>query len=81
MPAKNLSVNVALDPRLYAALGRLAERDGISLSLEARDLIKEAMEAREDVYWDIAAAGRTRTCSAKKALSHKNIWPSDKHSS
>lgn len=74
MPAKNPRVNIVLDPLLFAALGRLAERDGISMSLEARDLIKEALEAKEDVYWDLLAAERRRTYSAKKAVSHKDIW-------
>ena len=74
MPAKNPRVNIVLDPLLYAALGRLASRDGISMSLEARDLIKDALESKEDIYWDLVAAERKRTCSAKKAVSHKDIW-------
>jgi len=52
----------------------MAERDGVSMSLEARDLIKEALEAKEDIYWDIVAADRARTYSAKKSVSHKDIW-------
>lgn len=74
MPAKNPRVNIVLDPLLYAALGKMAERDGISMSLEARDLIKEALEAKEDIYWDIVAADRARTYKAGKAVSHKDIW-------
>lgn len=74
MPTKNPRVNIVLDPLLYSALGRMAQRDGISMSLEARDLIKEALEAKEDIYWDIVAADRKRTYSAKKALNHKDIW-------
>lgn len=74
MPTKNPRVNIVLDQTLYNALGRLAARDGISMSLEARDLIKEALETKEDIYWDIVAAERKRTYSAKKAASHKDIW-------
>ncbi|MBI4351080.1 MAG: antitoxin, RHH family protein [Elusimicrobia bacterium] len=74
MPAKNPRVNIVLDQTLYNVLGRMAQRDGISMSLEARDLIKEALEAKEDIYWDIVASERKRTYSAKKALSHKDIW-------
>jgi len=74
MPTKNPRVNIVLDQTLYNVLGRLAQRDGISMSLEARDLIKEALEAKEDIYWDILAAERKRTYSAKKAVSHKDIW-------
>ena len=74
MPAKNPRVNIVLDQTLYNVLGRLAQRDGISMSLEARDLIKEALETKEDIYWDVVAAERKRTYSAKKAVSHKDIW-------
>ena len=79
MPAKNPRVNIVLDPLLYAALGKMAERDGVSMSLEARDLIKEALEAKEDIYWDIVASDRGRTYSAKKSVSHKDLWPSNGH--
>ncbi|MDA8245109.1 MAG: antitoxin, RHH family protein [Elusimicrobia bacterium] len=74
MPAKNPRVNIVLDQALYDVLGRLAARDGISMSLEARDLIKEALETKEDLYWDIVAAERKRTYSAKKSVAHKDIW-------
>ncbi len=74
MPTKNPRVNIVLDQTLYNVLGRLAQRDGISMSLEARDLIKEALEAKEDIYWDVVAAERKRTYSAKKAVSHKDLW-------
>ena len=74
MPAKNPRVNVVLDPLLFAALGRMAERDGVSMSLEARDLIKEALEAKEDIYWDMVAAERTKTYNARKSISHKDMW-------
>ena len=74
MPTKNPRINIVLDQTLYNALGRMAQRDGISMSLEARDLIKEALETKEDIYWDIVAAERKRTYSAKKAVQHKDIW-------
>lgn len=64
MPAKNPRVNIVLDPLLYDTLGTMAARDGISMSLEAR----------EDVFWGLAAAERAKTYSAKKSVSHKDIW-------
>ncbi len=49
MPAKNPRVNVVVEPPLYSALQELAATEGVSLSTIARDLIREAMELREDV--------------------------------
>ena len=74
MPTKNPRLNVVLDPSLYKNLDKLAHKEGISLSLTARDLIKEGLEVHEDMYWQEAAREREETFSYKKALSHKDVW-------
>ena len=74
MPTKNPRLNVVLEPNLYKTLGKLANEEGISLSLAARDLIKEALEVHEDIYWQEVAREREKTFSYKKALSHKEVW-------
>lgn len=74
MPTKNPRLNVVLDPSLYAALSKIADREDISLSLLARDLLKESLELHEDIYWQKIAKTRDKTCSYKKALSHKDTW-------
>ena len=74
MPTKNPRLNVVLEPSLYKSLDKLAHQGGISLSLVARDLIKEGLEIHEDVYWQEIAQQREKTFSYKKSLSHKNVW-------
>ena len=74
MPTKNPRLNVILEQDLYNAIRKLADREGISLSLVARDLIKEALEIYEDTYWQEVAQKREKTFSYKNALSHKEIW-------
>jgi len=74
MPTKNPRLNVVLEPPLYNALNGLAKKEGVSLSLKARDLIKEALEMEEDRYWEEIAQKREKTFLPKKALSHKDIW-------
>ncbi|MBU4313151.1 MAG: ribbon-helix-helix protein, CopG family [Candidatus Omnitrophica bacterium] len=74
MPTKNPRLNVVLDPSLYDTLTELAHKEGISLSLMARDLLKESLELHEDIYWNKIAQEREKTFSRKKALSHKDIW-------
>ena len=46
MPTKNPRINVVVDPPLYELIEELAERQGVSMSLVTRDLIKEAENAR-----------------------------------
>ena len=74
MPTKNPRINVVLDPEIYNILNKLAQNQGISLSLFSRDLIKEALEVREDLYWQEEAQKRDKTFSKKKSISHKDIW-------
>jgi hypothetical protein len=76
MPAKNPRVNVVLEPPLYEALRRLARRDGTSLSLKARDLLRDALEVYEDLALSQLAEERERTFNRSRALSHSEVWRS-----
>ena len=74
MPTQNPRINVVLDPGLYNLLCKLARKTGMSISLLSRDLIKDSLEIREDLYWQEVAQERDKTFSKKDALSHKDIW-------
>lgn len=74
MPTVQPRLNVVLEPMVYAGIVRLASRLGISRSLVARDLLKEALELHEDAYWQGKTAQRDKSFSANKALSHKEVW-------
>ena len=75
MSTKHPRLNVVLEMPLYSAIQRLARKDGVSLSLKARDLILEALESYEDAYWTKVAESRDKTLHKKSALTHKQIWP------
>ncbi len=62
MPTKNPRVNVVLEKPLYANVERLAKRDGVSLSLKVRDLLKDALEMEEDI--SLAKFAETREKSS-----------------
>ncbi|MDO8748421.1 MAG: antitoxin, RHH family protein [Candidatus Omnitrophota bacterium] len=74
MATKNPRLNVVLEAPLYSALRHLARKEHVSLSLKARDLIREALECYEDVYWLKSAESREKTFSKKTALTHKQVW-------
>jgi hypothetical protein len=74
MSTKNPRLNVVLEPPLYLVIQRLAKRDSVSLSLKARDLIRQAIEYCEDAYWAKIAGTREKTFTRKTALTHKQIW-------
>ena len=74
MPTKNPRVNVVLEKPLYANVGRLAKRDGVSMSLKVRDLLKEALEMEEDIALARFTETREQSFSRKKSLKHEEVW-------
>jgi len=74
MSTKNPRLNVVLEAPLYQTIRRLAEKDHVSLSLKARDLIRLALEYCEDLYWVKAAEVREKTLAKRKTLTHKEAW-------
>jgi metal-responsive CopG/Arc/MetJ family transcriptional regulator len=74
MPTKNPRINVVLEKPLYNNVERLAERDGVSLSLKVRDLVKEALEIEEDISLSKLAETREKTFNRKKSLKHNEVW-------
>lgn len=74
MPTKNPRVNVVLERPLYNRVEHLAKKDGISMSLKVRDLIREALEMEEDVALSIFAEERERTFKRTMALKHNDVW-------
>ena len=74
MPAKNPRINIVLETSLYKNVQFLAEKDGMSLSSKARELIKEAMEIHEDIYLSALAEERERTFDITSAMTHEEVW-------
>lgn len=74
MPVKNPRINVVLEKPLYSTIERLASRDGVSLSLKVRDLVKEAIEMEEDITLAAFASKREKTFTKGKSLKHAEVW-------
>jgi hypothetical protein len=74
MPVRNPRINVVLEKSLYHTIERLANRDGVSLSLKVRDLVKEALEIEEDITLAAFAEERERTFTKSKPLKHHEVW-------
>ena len=74
MPTRNPRVNIVVEPPIYGAMRDLAASEGVSMSTLARDLIREALELREDITLAAWATQREKTFSRKQALSHEETW-------
>ncbi|MCK4488359.1 MAG: antitoxin, RHH family protein [Desulfobacterales bacterium] len=74
MPARNPRINVVLDESLYSMIQKIAKKEGVSMSLTARGLIKEALESHEDMALSQWAEEREKTFDRKKSLTHQQVW-------
>ena len=74
MPTTKPRINIILEEPLYKTIEELAERDGVSLSLKARDLIRDALEIQEDITLASFASEREKSLRKSKALKHDEVW-------
>ena len=74
MHTTNSRVSVVLEGPVYEGLRRWAKRDGVSLSVKVRDLLKDALEAEEDRALADLAKDREQTLDRSKAMRHLQTW-------
>ena len=74
MPAKNPRINVVLEEPLYRQVQFLAKKDGVSMSMKVRELLKEILETQEDIYLAKLAQERESNWKKSDTLSHKEVW-------
>ena len=68
MSTKNPRIHAVLEPHLFAVVKGLAREHGSSLSKEAHDLIREAVELHEDRALDDLAETRRGSWKSSAAL-------------
>jgi len=74
MPTTKPRINVILEEPLYETIEHLAERDGMSLSMKVRDLVKDALEIQEDLALSSFAEEREKSFHKSKSLQHDEVW-------
>ncbi|MEA3333033.1 MAG: antitoxin, RHH family protein [Pseudomonadota bacterium] len=74
MPTKNPRINVVVETPLHNTLQDISEEQGISLSMLMRDLVKEALDLREDRALADFAEERESAFDRGDALSHDDTW-------
>jgi len=76
MATKLPRLNVVLEPYVYRAILRLSKKERLSMSLIARDLLREALAIYEDSFWAKEAEAREATFIKEKAMPHEKVWRS-----
>jgi predicted CopG family antitoxin len=76
MTTKQPRLNVVLEPSIYETLYKMSKKEGMSMSLVARDLLREALTIHEDAFWAKSAAEREKSHSKRKLVRHRDVWKS-----
>jgi len=74
MPAKNPRLTMVVEKPLYRWLKKSAREKGVSLSLLLRDMVKDAYEQEEDIFWAREGEARRKTFDPKTALTHEEVF-------
>ena len=65
---------MTLEPSLYEKVRAISRTNGTTLSMAARDLIREACEDIEDLGLVALARERLRTTRKARWLKHDQVW-------
>ena len=76
MATKLPRLNVTVEPSIFRTIQKLSKREGLSMSLIVRDLVREALTIYEDAFWAKEAEAREKTFTRSKAKSHSEVWRS-----
>jgi hypothetical protein len=68
------TINIVVDKAIYTAIHDIAKSEGLPLPMLIRDLLKEALELREDVLLVQFAEDREKTFDNSTALTHEEVW-------
>ncbi|HDD43878.1 MAG TPA: toxin-antitoxin system, antitoxin component [Candidatus Desulfofervidus auxilii] len=74
MATKQLRVNVVFDRSLYTIIKEISQRENISMSAAVRDLVKEALELKEDIALANFAEEREKDLKEEELMSHEEVW-------
>ncbi len=72
MPTKNPRLNVVLSDELYERVEKIAEQEGKSLSVVAKELMEDALEKHEDML--LSEMAMKREAKSRKVISHDKAW-------
>ena len=72
MPTKQPRLNVVLNSDLYKMVELIAEQEGKSMSVVAKELMEDALEKHEDLLLSEMAMKREK--ASKKTVPHDKAW-------
>lgn len=72
MPTRNPRLNVVLTDEIYEIIEKIAQQEGKSMSVVAKELMEDALEKHEDLL--LSELAMKRESKSKKTISHDKAW-------
>ena len=72
MATKNPRLNITFEPEIVSLLTAIAKKEQRSISNVAKELVREALEKREDAA--LSALAEERIAKKEKIVSHDDAW-------
>ena len=74
MPTTKKRIQVPVSDKVHRELEKLAKRRGISLSSLSHDLLEEALELQEDLYFSRVGDKALKESNDEELVSHEEAW-------
>lgn len=74
MPTSKKRVQIPVSDQVHKELERLAKKRGLSISSLTHDLVEQALEMQEDVYFSRHGDKTLEKLDEKTLVSHEDAW-------
>lgn len=74
MPTSKKRIQIPVSDQVHKELEKLAKKRGLSLSSLSHELLEEALELQEDVYFSRLADKALKDSKSQDLVSHEDAW-------
>lgn len=74
MPTLKKRIQIPVSDKVHKELDKLAKKRGLSVSSLTNDLVEEALEMQEDVYFSKHGDKALQVMDKSKLVNHKDAW-------
>lgn len=76
MPTLKKRIQIPVSDRVHKELGKLAKKRGVTVSSLTQDLVEEALELQEDMYFSKLGDKALDGIEDSELISHEEAWSS-----
>ena len=74
MPTTKKRIQIPVSDKVHKELNKLAKKRGLSISSLTHDLVEEALEMQEDVYFSRTGDKALENAVDGELVSHEDAW-------